>query len=1052
MNQIVAFALRQRLLMVLLLLFLFVAGLLAFQRLDIEAYPDPVPPLVEVTTQSNGQSAAEIERYITIPIEMQLSGMPHVTRIDSTSLFGLSDIEVHFTYHYTYHEAEQRVIDRLSQLGSLPNGAVPQISPESAIGEIYRYRLVAPPGYSVTDLKTIQDWIVKRRLLAIPGIIGVGGWAGKTETYEVTVDENKLIDYGLTIPKILSALNNANLNVGGQTIDFGPQQAVVRGVGLIRSIADIRNTMLSANNGSPIRIKDVATVTVGHEPRLGIVGYGNDNDIVQGIVLLRHGAKSLPAIRRVEAEVKKINTTGVLPPGVKLVPFYDRSQLIAVTTATVLHNMITGIVLIFFIQWIFLGDLKSAIVVGATVPFALFFAIILMTLRGESANLLSVGAIDFGLIVDATVIMVENICRHLREGAAERTFAVGVGEMGLRGKQRTILRAAAEVNRPIFFSAAIIVAGFVPLFTLSGVEGHIFGPMAQTYAYAIAGGLIAAFTVSPALAALLLPERVGEAETLVVRGLRRLYRPILEFALANRVLTLGGALVVGLLAILAARSLGLEFLPTLDEGNLWIRASMPPTISLKEGERYVNRMRHLIASFPEVGTILSQLGRPDDGTGTNPTSDAEFLAPFKPRAEWPKGIDRDKLIHDMDTALKARFPGVSFNFSQYIEDNVAQAFTGINGENAVKLFGHDLRRLQKTAHQIEAVLATVRGMTDIGVFNAWGQPTVNIHIDRRRAARYGLSPGDINATIQAAIGGQAAGNLYEHGSDRNFPIVVRLARRYRHSLAAIRRIPIGAHNPHGGGIIPIPLSAVATVSLGPGYSFIYRENEERYIPIKFNVRGRPLGNAVLEAQRKVAREIRLPAGAHLVWVGEFSELKKAIQRLELIVPLSLALIGILLIVNFGSLVDTLVAASVMPMALVGGVFALYLTGTPFSVSAAIGFVALFGISVMEGIIILSYFNALIDAGRKRTEAIIGACQIRLRPVLMTSMAGFVGLLPAAVSTGIGSQVQKPLALVVVGGILLAPVLILVVLPVFIDLFSYHKQPMAAARPQPVPGE
>jgi cobalt-zinc-cadmium resistance protein CzcA len=1052
MNQIVAFALKQRLLMALLLLFLFVAGLLAFEKLDIEAYPDPVPPLVEVTTQSNGQSAAEIERYITIPIEMQLSGMPHVTRIDSTSLFGLSDINVHFTYHYTYHEAEQRVIDRLSQLGSLSNGAVPQISPESAIGEIYRYRVVGPPGYSVTDLKTIQDWIVKRRLLAIPGIIGVGGWAGKTETYEVTVDENKLVDYGLTIPKILSALNNANLNVGGQTIDFGPQQAVVRGVGLIRSIADIADTMLSANNGSPIRIKDVATVTVGHEPRLGIVGYGNDNDIVQGIVLLRHGAKSLPAIRRVEAEVEKINTTGVLPPGVRLVPFYDRSQLIAVTTATVLHNMILGIVLIFFIQWIFLGDLKSAIVVGATVPFALFFAIILMTLRGESANLLSVGAIDFGLIVDATVIMVENICRHLRESAAERTFAVGVGEMGLRGKSRTILRAAAEVNRPIFFSAAIIIAGFVPLFTLSGVEGHIFGPMAQTYAYAIAGGLIAAFTVSPALAALLLPERVSEAETLVVRGLRRLYRPILEFALVNRVLTLGGALVVALLAIIAARSLGLEFLPTLDEGNLWIRASMPPTISLKEGERSVNRMRHLIGSFPEVGTILSQLGRPDDGTGTNPTSDAEFLVPFKPRAEWPKGIDRDRLIHDMDAALKARFPGVSFNFSQYIQDNIDQVYTGINGANAVKLFGHDLRTLQKTAHQIKAVLATVPGMTDLGVLNAWGQPTVNIDIDRRRAARYGLSPGDINATVQAAIGGQAAGNLYEHGSDRNFPIVVRLAERYRHSLAAIGRIPIGAHSPNGGGIVPIPLSAVAKVSLGPGYSFIYRENEERYIPIKFSVRGRPLGNAVLEAQRKVAREIQLPAGAHLVWVGEFSELQQAIQRLELIVPLSLALIGILLIVNFGSLVDTLVAASVMPMALVGGVFALAVTGTPFSVSAAIGFVALFGISVMEGIIILSYFNALIDAGRDRVEAIIGACQIRMRPVLMTSMAGFVGLLPAAVSTGIGSQVQKPLALVVVGGILLAPVLILIVLPVLIDLFSYHKQPMAAAQPQPVPGE
>src|SRR5579884_4389233 len=588
MNQIVAFAVKQRAFMVLLLLVTFVAGFLAFAKLDIEAYPDPIPPLVEVTTQSNGQSAAEAPRYITIPIEMQLSGMPYVTRIDSTSLFGLSDIEVHFTYHYTYHEAEQRVIDRLSQLGPLPNGATPQISPESAIGEIYRYRIVGPPGYSVTDLKTIQDWIVKPRLLAIPGILGVGGWAGKTKTYAVTVDENKLLAYGLTIPQIVHALKNADLNVGGQTIDFGAQQAVVRGVGLIRSMAQIRNTMVSANNGSPIRIKDVATVTVGHEPRLGIVGYGNDNDIVQGIVLMRHGGKTLPTLRRVEAEVRKINTTGILPPGLKLVPFYDRSHLIAVTTATVLRNMITGIVLIFFIQWVFLGDLRSAVVVGATVPFALFFAIIIMTLRGESANLLSVGAIDFGLIVDATVIMVENICRHLAESDDRRfshdsALARRGAAAGLVGKLAVIANSATQVNRAIFFSAAIIIAGFVPLFTMTGIEGHIFGPMAKTYAYAIAGGLIATFTVAPALSAFLFRGELRETETFALRFIRRLNTPLLRFALANRYLTLGGALLLAGVAGLAARNLGLEFLPKLEEGNLWIRATLPQSISLEEG-------------------------------------------------------------------------------------------------------------------------------------------------------------------------------------------------------------------------------------------------------------------------------------------------------------------------------------------------------------------------------------------------------------------------------------------------------------------------------------
>jgi heavy metal efflux system protein len=1053
MNAVVAFALKQRVLMVALILFVFVAGLISFINLNIEAYPDPVPPRVEVITQNPGASAEEIERYITIPIEIQMTGIRHVRSIRTISLFGLSDVRVEFTYDYTYDEAESKVINRLSQVPPLPNGATPSISPASPIGEIYRYRIVGPPGYSVTDLKTIQDWILERRFKAVPGVMDVSGWAGMTKTYEITVDLDKLRAYGLTLPQMLQTLNNSNINVGGQTINFGPQAAVVRGVGLIHTLDDLRNTMLTSNNGSPVYVKDVATVIIGHKPRLGIVGQDDEEDVVQGIVLMRRGEQSMPTIRRVEAEVEKINTTGILPPGVRLEKIYDRQELINTTTRTVLHNMIFGIVLIFFVQWMFLGDLRSAVIVAATIPFALFFAITLMVLRGESANLLSVGAIDFGLIVDATVIMVENIFRHLSEGEHLEYAPTGIAQrFGLTGKRRTILRSASEVNQAIFFAAGIIIAGFVPLFTLSGVEGHIFGPMAKTYAYAIAGGIIATFTISPALSALLLPERVSETETLIVRGLRRVYEPVVNFAVANRVVTLGGAAVLVAFAVLGVRGLGLEFLPHLEEGNLWIRATLPPTISLEEATPYVNRMRQIIRGFPEVVTVISQLGRPDDGTDATGFFNAEFNVPLKPFDTWPEGVDKEKLTQQVNDALAAEFPGVDFNFSQYIQDNVEEAASGVKGENSIKLYGNDLDAIQKTAYKIKQVMKTVPGVTDLAVFDTVGQPTVNIEIDRERAARYGLAPGDINSTIQAAIGGTAAGNVYEYGSDRNFPIVVRLAPQYRQSLDAIRHITIGATNPGGSGVVPIPLTDVAKVNQVSGPSFIYRENQERYIPVKFSVRDRDLGGAVLEAQRKVAEQVALPAGSRLEWVGEFGDLQDALERLKIVVPLSIGLIMLLLFINFPSLIDTLLVASVMPMALIGGIFALVLTGTPFSVSAAIGFVGLFGISVMEGIIILSYFNTLIDAGVERTAAVIRACQIRLRPVMMTCIAACVGLLPAAVSTGIGSQVQKPLALVIVGGILLAPVLILIVMPVLIDLFSRRTRPAGQPQTRPAPAE
>ena len=1034
MDAIIGFALRQRMLVVVMFLALLGAGFISFLKLNIEAYPDPVPPLVDIITQSTGQSAEEMERYVTIPLEVQLAGIPHLTAMRTISLFGLSDVKLQFTYDFTYEEAEQKVLNRLAQLPPLPNNAQAQISPWSPIGEIMRYRVVGPPGFSLLDLKTLQDWVLQRRIKAIPGVIDVTGFGGMTKAYEIAVDLRKLQSFGLTLPQVVQTLNNSNINVGGQTLNISEQAAVVRGIGLIRSMDQIRRTMLTQQGGVPVLVGDVAEVSVGSQPRLGIVGQDDENDIVQGIVLMRRGQQSLPTIRRVSAEIDKINNGNILPPGVRIERIYDRRALIDTTTNTVLHNMLMGIVLVFFFQWLFLGNVRSAIIVAATIPFALFFAIGIIVIRGDSANLLSVGAIDFGLIVDATVIMVENIYRHLSEQPA-RTGSLRSGAPALSAKLATIADAARQVGRSIFFSAAIIIAGFVPLFTLSGVEGHIFGPMSQTYAYAIAGGLVATFTVSPALSSLLLPAVVEETETFLVRRLRSIYRPLLHFGVANKALTMifAGALFLG--AGLAVRSLGLEFLPKLEEGNLWIRATMPASVSLDGGNYYVNGMRHVIRSYPEVVTAVSQQGRPDDGTDATGFFNAEFFVPLKPENEWPKGVDKEALTKDMSDKLQAAYPGVEFNFSQYIEDNVEEAVSGVKGENSIKLFGSDLRVLSETADKIKAVMEKVPGVQDLAVFTSLGQPTVQIEVDRDKAARYGLAPGDINTTVQTAIGGQAAGDLYEYGSDRHFNMLVRLAPEYRKSFETIGNITVGAPNPNGSGVIQIPLTEIATVKLESGPSFIYREQQQRYLPIKFSVRGRDLGSTVLEAQQKVTEQVVLPPGYSLEWVGEFGNLQDAIDRLKLVVPLAIGLIALLLYINFSSVVDMLLGLSVIPMALIGGIFALFLTGTPFSVSAAIGFIALFGISVMDSIIVLSFYNSLIRSGFDRTTAILQSGEQQMRPVVMTCVIAGVGLLPAALSTGIGSQVQKPLAVVVVGGMMLAPILILVILPVLIHLFS-----------------
>ena len=1038
MNRIVEFALRQRLLIVGIFVAMLVAGGVGFWNLNIEAYPDPVPPMVEIITQTQGLSAEEMERNVTIPIEVGMAGIPHLTAIRAISLFGLSDIKIQFSYDLTNETARQQVINRLSQLPPLQGGAQPSLSPTSPVGEIYRYKITAPKGYSVMDLKTLQDWVLQRRFKRIPGVIDVTGWGGKLRAYDVVIDNDRLAAHNVTVAQVLTALSKSDGNVGGQTINFGSQAAIVRGVGLIQSVSGIQNVLVGTAGGQPILLRDVAHVTIGNEPRLGIAGYNDQDDIVQGIVLMQRGAQSMPTIQAVQKEVADINASGVLPPGVQLERIYDRSDLIHLTIHTVLENMVVGILLIFALQWIFLGNLRSAVIVAATIPFALAFAILILVLQGESANLLSVGALDFGLVVDASVIMVENIFRHMSERSAH--VEGGHGHFTLASRFSAVLGASHEVSRGIFFAAAIIIASFLPLFTLTGVEGHIFGPMAKTYAYAITGGLIATFTVAPVLATLLLPDKLSEVETWIVARLRRVYEPAASFALGNRLIAIGGALLLMVAAVIGIRSLGIEFLPHLEEGNMYIRATLPASISLEAGQPVVNGVRRMIAQYPEVQAVLSAHGRPDDGTDSTGFFNAEYFVPLKPFDTWPSGVTKETLTEEMSKKLSARYPGVDFSFSQIIEDNVEEAASGVKGANSIKLFGPDLVTLEKYADAIKAEMAKVRGITDLGVFQSLGQPTVRIDVDRARASRYGLTPDDINATVAAAIGGQSTAELYETGTDRHFPIIVRLKPEQRDTIDAIRRITVGAPAPDGTGTIQVPLSEVANVRLTSGASFIYREHQERYIPIKFSVRGRDLGGAVDEARARITRNIHLPSGYHLEWAGELDNLNNAVARLEVVVPISLLVILLLLYANFGSIRDSLLAFSAIPMAIVGGVLALALTGTAFSISSAIGFVALFGIAVMDGILVVTTYNHAIDEGLSRTAGLATTVRHSLRPVVMTCLVAAIGLLPAALSNGIGSQVQKPLALVVVGGMTLAPILILLVLPVLIDRFSRRVPP------------
>jgi cobalt-zinc-cadmium resistance protein CzcA len=1060
-KSLIAFCLSRRTIVVLGLLLFTGAGLVAFKLLNIEAYPNPTPVILEITAQAPGLSAEEMERYYTRPMEIGLYTTPGIEVIRSTSFYGLSFVRVSFKYGVDYFFAYSQAAVALAQNVNLPGNQVPSIQANSSTGEIYRYQVVGPPHFGIINLRTVQDWIVARRLLTIPGIAAINSWGGPTKEFQVEVDPHKLEAYSASVPQILNALGNANTNVGGREIRIGQQSINIRGVGLIDDggnddlaqgykVEDIENVVLSQENGVPVLMKDVGKVSVGYRPRLGILGRDTHDDVVGAIVVQRRTEKTADMIPKVKAEIDRINHDGSLPPGVKVVPFYDRSSLIALTTHTVLHNLIFGCVLVFLIQWIFLGNLRSALIVGINIPFALFFATIMLVILGESANLLSVGAVDFGIIVDSAVILVENIFRNFQRNHEERqelldrlgkgywgpdptqTLDPAMSEHGWTHRLRLILISALQIDKAVLFSALITVAGFVPLFTMQGVEGQIFGPMARTYGYALAGALIATFTVTPVIASFLLPARVKEVETIVVRTLHRLYDPALRFALSHRALVVGIELAISLgTFFLIAPRLGSEFLPHLEEGNFWIRASMPITLFLEDGEAATRKMREILLRHPEVITVVSQHGRPDDGSDASPFSNVELFAPLKPFDQWPRGLDKEKLTEQIQTEFNNELPGVVFNFSQYIEDNIEEGISGVKGVNSVKIVGPNLEVLTKLAEQVRDQMSQVHGVTDLGIFPVLGQPNLNIKVDREKAARYGLNSGDVNSVIQAAMGGAVASEVLE--GDRQFDLVVRYTPEYRDSIDKIRNIKV-AYTTASGASAYIPLSELATISLDTGAAWIYHESVQRFIPVKFSVRGRDLGGTVEDAQQRITNNVKLPSGYHLIWAGEFGDLQEAKKRLEIIVPISFILIAGALYSLFNNFRDSILALAGIPDAIVGGILALYVSDLNFSISAAIGFVSLFGVSVMDGILMITFYNQERAQGFAPVDAMYRAASIRMRPLLMTALSACIGLLPAAISTGIGSQVQRPLATVIVGGMLVGPIMLLLAVPALRMLF------------------
>jgi cobalt-zinc-cadmium resistance protein CzcA len=1008
-NRIVALGLEQRVLVAFLAILLIGAGIHAWSQLPVDAYPDLSPPMVEIITQWPGHSAEEVERLITVPIEREMNGIPKESNIRSISLYALSDVSMTFDQDTDRQFARQQVFNRVGDL-SLPSAVAPSVSPlTSPSGLIYRYTLESPDR-SPTELKTFEDWVVEPQFRSVPGVADDSGFGGGTMQYQVLLDQYRLAGAGLSPQQVESALAANNGNSGGGFYSEGSQFYYVRGLGRVSSLDDIGNVVVAAHHGIPTLVKDVGEVTLGIAPRLGQFGIDRQNDAVEGVIMLRTGDKTQDVLKRVEAKTSELNSS-ILPKDVKIVPFYDRSDLVHETVRTVENNLVRGMLLVIVVLIFFLYDIRSGLIVAVTIPLSLLFAFACLNLQNASANLLSIGAIDFGILVDAAVIMVENIYRRLAE-SEDRA-----------GNVSAIIRdAAAEVDRPLFYSVIVIVVSFLPIYVLSGPSGVLFKPMADTMIFALIGSLIVTLTLLPVLCSWLMRSGVRERRNAVFERIRSSYVLGLDRCLARPLGTIVASAVLLVASLLLFADVGAEFMPHLDEGALWVRATMPYTISFDQSAKIVPQIRSIIASFPEVTTVASEHGRPDDGTDATGFFNAEFYVGLKPYSKW-RGSVRDKaqLIAAINGKLQ-NFPGITFNYTQPAEDAVDEAETGLKSALAVKLFGTDLNTLEQKGKAIKAVLQQVRGIRDVTLVQELGQPSLTIKIDRARTARYGINVDDINGLIQTAIGGDVATQVVQQ--EKEFDLLVRLEGQYRDSPIAIGNIlvatPSGQH---------VPLKDLADISISNGASFIYRENNSRFIGVQFSVEGRDLASAVQDAMAQVSRKVPLPQGYRADWGGEYSEYTASRAQLMTIVPLTLLLIFLLLFFLYRNFKFPAIAlVGVLMSAPVGGILALWLTGTPFSVSSGIGFLALFGVSVQTALVYISYVNELRLGGTPLAQAIRESAILRLRPIMMTALVAALGLLPAAIATGVGTDTQRPFAVVIVGGLATCLLIIIFLMP------------------------
>jgi cobalt-zinc-cadmium resistance protein CzcA len=1025
----VNYALENQFIVLAFAILLLIWGAISFHNLPVEAYPDVANNYVQIITQWPGRAAEEIEQQVTIPIEIQMNGIPHLEHLRSDSLFGLSSVMLIFDDESANDWNRQKVLERLSQI-TLPNNLQPQMGTDwSPVGQIFWYTLKSTnPKYDLMELKTIEDWTLEKQFKSVPNVVDVASFGGITREYQVQVDPNKLISYGLSIAQVEQQLAANNTNAGGSFIESGLQQINVRSVGLFNSVEDIEQTVIFAKNGTAVKIKDIATVVQGPKIRLGQIGKAihradgtvvDNNDVIEGILLLRKGANSDETLVGIHSKVKELNDH-ILPPGVKIVPFLDRSDLVRYTTHTVLHNLTAGILLVSVILFLFLGNLRGSFIVALTIPFSLLFASICLRLNDIPANLLSLGALDFGMVVDGAVVMVENIVRHLTHGDRN----------GLTTLER-IRAAAFEVQRPVFYAIAIIITAYLPIFTLQRVEGRLFKPMAWTVAFALLGALVFSMLIAPVLCSLLFKKGVREWHNPVMDRLKGSYRVAARWAIEHRVVTVGvaGFAVCAALFLTFGGVIGSEFLPHLDEGAIWARGTLAPSTGPAEGARIMDQARVVFASFPEVTQVVSQVGRPDDGTDTTGFFNTEYFVDLKPKEQWRPvfGRDKNELIGAMDRELR-QIPGVLWNFSQPISDNVEEAVSGVKGELAVKIYGDDLRLLEEKADQIVGIMRNISGIEDLGVFRVIGQPNLNFVVDRKQAARYQINVADIQDAIQTAVGGNAISQVLR-GEER-YDLVMRYQAPYRDTKEAIENIRL--LSPSGARV---SLAELCSVSVRDGASEIYREENSRYVAIKYSVRGRDLGGAVEEAIRKVNAQVKLPVGYHIDWAGEYESEKRSERRLIIVLPLTILGIFAILYTMFNSSKWALLILANVAMAPVGGLLALLFTGTHFSVSSGVGFLALFGVSVQTGIIMLEYINQLRVRGHTVEDAAIEGAVLRLRPIMMTMLVATLGLLPAAISRGIGSDSQRPFAIVIVGGLVAALLFSIFLLPTLYVWFA-----------------